>query len=442
MADTAYIFDNAAKCGSEVFRKYLGYLFTNGVFGDGLKVSSRGGMQIGVASGYGHINGAVMYFEGEQVMTLTVASVKADRIDTVVLEYSEAERDVLLRLLKGDPADPPVPVELTRSGGVYQVALAQITVRKGSVEVTAEDIEDMREPIRGRVRELDFSQVTAAFEDRTRNTIDERLADFDRWYEDVYSKDLPLPDGTEDKARDVMRDNEEFVSSAGDRLSGLKLDSGLTRDEADALTDPESQFGTISFSAIDNIYIPAADYDSVSLIVLKAETNGKAASISAHGGTSAIAASVPFTVYLLKDKASGSFIGNFSLHGFMAESSYAYYDDYIYGYLRLEFENTGDTWRMSALKMWAQYTTQYMCSGGTDSSYSSRTPSDLMSQSWISGPAGEHSWVNAAPLKCGSIAEFNAGGIDVTATINTGKTESAIIDPPFDILSAQIIRIT
>lgn len=443
MADTAYIFDDAPRCGSEVFREYMGYLFTNGVFGEGLKVTSKGGMQIGAADGYGHINGAVRYFDAEQVITLSVASSANDRIDMVVLEYNEPNRDVTIKLLQGSPGDPPALPELTRSGGVYQIPLAQISIRRGVVGVTDEDITDMREQVRGRIREIDFSQLNAAMESLVSVGLDEGMAAFDEWYETVYSAEMPLPDGTSEKIDELARYSDEFVEECGGRIDGIESAEATTRARADDLTALRPQFMYFDFSKTPDILISAADYPRAKAIILYVKTNETARSLGKHYssfGTNAFDDyNMPSPIYLVKDQNTEAFTGHIAMR------SHSYYgdefaEDCIYGHIRINFKylfNSADLWGIDWISMWGQFTHQEFIRGGRYAGYySGDTPSDKITKKWICGSNdGQTISTSTKPGTCNSISEFNEYGLVQGQEFSSTKQ-------PFTLVSAQVICTT
>ena len=115
---------------------------------DDLKVSAYNGMSIAVGYGRAWINGH-WYLNDAQYTGLTIDTAPAgnnSRIDRVVLrlDTSTAVRSIELDVLKGTAAASPVAPALTRSGNVYEIAIADITVRAGAISITNSDIKDKR----------------------------------------------------------------------------------------------------------------------------------------------------------------------------------------------------------------------------------------------------------------------------------------------------------
>lgn len=113
-----------------------------------LKVSAYSGMTIAVGYGRAWINGH-WYFNDTQYTGLTIETAPSGnnfRIDRVVLrlDTSTAVRSIELAVLKGTAAASPVAPALTRGGNIYELALADITVRAGAISITNSDIKDKR----------------------------------------------------------------------------------------------------------------------------------------------------------------------------------------------------------------------------------------------------------------------------------------------------------
>lgn len=115
---------------------------------DDLKVSAHSGMTISVGYGRAWINGH-WYFNDSAYTGLTIATAPSNnttRIDRVVLrlDTNTAVRSVELAVKTGLAAQSPVAPALTRSGGIYEIALADIRVEQGVVSITDSNITDQR----------------------------------------------------------------------------------------------------------------------------------------------------------------------------------------------------------------------------------------------------------------------------------------------------------
>ncbi len=129
---------------ADSFSEWLRKFFTNGVFQGDLQVSAKNGMQISVAPGYVNIGGKVRIFTTISTFTVENANPSYDRIDAVVVERNDTDRDITLKIVTGNASLNPVAPVMVRANGIYQLCLAQITVRKGITEITRAAITDTR----------------------------------------------------------------------------------------------------------------------------------------------------------------------------------------------------------------------------------------------------------------------------------------------------------
>lgn len=158
MAQTSGFF-NALKEGSNYDRKYnatdyndnLGAIISNGVrrsADNELRVTASGGMGLNVNIGRAWING--FWYKNDTVFddfAVPTAPVGDNsRIDRVVLQLNTNTegRIIELKYLTGAASAAPTAPELTRSGGIYEIALADITVAPGVTGITQANITDQR----------------------------------------------------------------------------------------------------------------------------------------------------------------------------------------------------------------------------------------------------------------------------------------------------------
>lgn len=147
MNDYAYFYnskDGDRKYDADSFSNWLKQLFTDGVINGGLQVVANGDMTLTVRTGTGLIGGKIKIFEENTTLTLGVASGTLNRIDSVVLRRDDEARDFSIAIVKGSSAENPVAPELTRSGNIYELKLADVTVAKGVAAVTQASVKDTR----------------------------------------------------------------------------------------------------------------------------------------------------------------------------------------------------------------------------------------------------------------------------------------------------------
>ena len=169
--------------GTASFEHWLKKFFTSGVFVGELQVTANDDMTVTLGKGYVNIDGKVKIFDEEQSLRLETADATYDRIDSIVLERNDTERDVFSLAVTGGYSSNPTPLVPVRENGIYQMVVAQIRVTHGAVRITQADITDTRaDPglcgfVAGTVKEMDFSQFQAQFDsyfENYKNEIAER----------------------------------------------------------------------------------------------------------------------------------------------------------------------------------------------------------------------------------------------------------------------------
>ena len=170
------------------FEYWLKRFFTTGVFSGDCAVTAGGDMTITVAEGYANVDGKVKFFEEATDLELETANTSYDRIDAIVIERNDSDRDVTLKVVTGSAAASPKAAEPERESGVYQLVLAQIYVAAGATAIRQANVTDTRSDsdlcgiVSGTVDEIDFSQITAQFEDffsEYEESISERYTEYE-----------------------------------------------------------------------------------------------------------------------------------------------------------------------------------------------------------------------------------------------------------------------
>jgi hypothetical protein len=134
---------------AEVFRKYFAKFLSNGVYfgqyknyGDNsMRVILDGGLNIKVEPGAGIIEGADYENENESVFSLE-RPISGERIDRVIVKFDKtlATRETHLYIKEGNGT---IPAELQRDDNIYEICLAEITV-KSTTNLSEADIKDTR----------------------------------------------------------------------------------------------------------------------------------------------------------------------------------------------------------------------------------------------------------------------------------------------------------
>ena len=191
------------------FEHWLKKFFTSGVFLNDLQVTANNDMTVTVGAGYVNADGKVKVFESESSLIIETAGASYPRIDSIVLERNDTERDIILKVVKGGYSSQPVAHTPVRQNGVYQLVIAQVLVNAGAVKVTQADITDTRSNtelcgiVAAAVDQIDFSQVQAQFDsyfaqykaqvamaymqynEDMETYLDQMATDFAAWFEEI-----------------------------------------------------------------------------------------------------------------------------------------------------------------------------------------------------------------------------------------------------------------
>lgn len=157
---------------ADSFSEWLKKFFTTGVFNGDLQVLAASGMDVTVQTGYANIEGKVRFFDTATTFTLAPASGTYPRIDTIVVERNDTDREITVKYVQGTySGSTPTPTAPVRAAGVYQIVLAQIYVAVGATEIAQGNITDTRPNntlcgwVVGTVDRVDVEQMTAQVQD-------------------------------------------------------------------------------------------------------------------------------------------------------------------------------------------------------------------------------------------------------------------------------------
>ena len=145
MRDYGYFWNSRGgdrKYNAEDMADWIAPFFTTGVFGGGLFVKEKTNMTVEVEAGYCNFDGKVKNFEMSTLFTLNVASLSANRVDTIVVEKNNSDRSITMKAITGTEGAGPTPP--VRTGDIYQIVLAQINVAASTNVITQADITDTR----------------------------------------------------------------------------------------------------------------------------------------------------------------------------------------------------------------------------------------------------------------------------------------------------------
>lgn len=164
---------------------YFLKLISNGVFAtpsNAMQVQVATGLSVNVSAGWGFINCKWVNNSNDYNLQLDAPDTIFDRIDRVILhlDRSSEHRYITIEVKTGTPAATPEPPELTRSGDVYELSLAQVAVAANATGITQAEITDERADtsvcgyVTGLIEQIDTTNLFAQF-----------TSAFNTWFEDI-----------------------------------------------------------------------------------------------------------------------------------------------------------------------------------------------------------------------------------------------------------------
>lgn len=121
-------------------------IINDGVYmsiGDKFMVSPLNGMQVVVGTGRAWFNHTWTLNDALINLTVPVSELILNRIDTVVLEVNEDNRENTIKIIKGTPAVNPVAPTLIDTLKVHQHPLANIYVKGATTQITRSNITNL-----------------------------------------------------------------------------------------------------------------------------------------------------------------------------------------------------------------------------------------------------------------------------------------------------------
>lgn len=206
------------------FEEWLRKFFTTGVFEGECVVTANGGMNLAVSAGYSNLEGKVKFFDTPTYLSLSPAHGQYPRIDTVVIERNDTDREITMKVVTGTYSGTnPVAPAPVRENGIYQIVLAQIRVNAGATEITPINITDTRPNknlcgiVAGTVEEINFESIQNQFND---------------WFEH-YREELETDPAAhlQNQVDDLKLGYEELSTSKQDNVTGAAttiLENDLT----------------------------------------------------------------------------------------------------------------------------------------------------------------------------------------------------------------------
>lgn len=261
---------------SQPLRELIKDLFTTGVMPNPstcFQVSAgEEGMTVVVAAGYAVVNGGLMQEEVSRTLEIESADLVNDRIDTVVLRWDENVnvREADLYIVKGTPAADPVRPELTRSGSIYEIGLADLFVAHGTTSMSNERITDTRYEsercgIVSSVSEWDTTTIYQQVQADLANFQNVEEAEFMDWFDRM--KDQLSEDAAGHLQNEIDALDEDFLKVNGYESSVTEFNAdgsiSVTKESGDVETTVFNSDGSITKTLKDSNEVTIATATTV-----------------------------------------------------------------------------------------------------------------------------------------------------------------------------------
>lgn len=184
---------------SEFFAKFFGSFIGNGIFpnpSSNCQIVANDDMTITFKAGKGWINGYYYQNDADLILNVEAADAVLKRKDRIVLRYSKADRNILVKVKKGAFASNPVVPALQRDADLYELGLADIYVGNNAVSISDANIDDLRLDnelcgvVHGLVDQVDtttiFNQYLSKYAE-IEGLIDSDIADLKAGYQSAWS---------------------------------------------------------------------------------------------------------------------------------------------------------------------------------------------------------------------------------------------------------------
>lgn len=114
---------------------------------DDFEVTTKGGMELELGSGYAAANGYMLEEDEPQTLILGTSDPDNDRIDRVVLRFDILPESAEFKpvVIKGTPSKNPKSPKLTKNNYTFELYVAQVRVRADRASLDKSDIKDERE---------------------------------------------------------------------------------------------------------------------------------------------------------------------------------------------------------------------------------------------------------------------------------------------------------
>lgn len=226
------------KYSAEDWAAYFEQFIRDGVFysdANRLKVVKNEEMKVKVNTGAGFIKGRMYLLEQEKIITLDAADGVLDRIDRIVLRCDYINRLMTVEKKQGSYSETPLAPELVRSADLYELALADIYIAAGAIEISAANITDQRLNnslcgiVTGLIDQADTKEIFNQFQAYLQEFKETSQEEYEYWFENI--KDVL----SEDAAGNLLKQIETKASKQEVEVERARIDV-LTKTGTDSIS--------------------------------------------------------------------------------------------------------------------------------------------------------------------------------------------------------------
>lgn len=307
-AENMPVFDRAEE--ASFFAKYFSQFISNGVFPNpstNMQVLANSGMNVQVDIGVCYINGYMGWVEPAEILEIEESDTQS-RIDRIVARLDFNDRSISLAVKKGTAQGNPVAPDVQRDYDIYEIALADVRVNANVIEITQENITDLRlnselcgivanqlqhvdtttlfnqyqawyERVTGEA-ETDIETMKANFERDLNEFKQTKETEFNTWFATI--QDI-LDEDTAGHLYNLINANQQAINTKSDK----KLVYNTTIDTTwEGNTAPYTK--TINLEGMQSTYIPQMDIiysNNVETAMTEKEEYSKISKIESNNGS-------------------------------------------------------------------------------------------------------------------------------------------------------------
>ncbi len=252
---------------AEEFARFFSSFIGNGVFPNPATnlnvVGLNNNMTITVKEGKAWINGYFYENTNDLILDISNADGVLNRIDRIVVRLDFLNREIKTYVKKGSFATNPIPPAIQRDADIYELAIADIRVNAGSINITQANITDLRLNkelcgiVTGTIEEIDtttlYNQLQAHIEEKSidmKTWIEEAKEfftnDFNNWFDSIKSAlDGDVAGNLLNKinALEEVINTMELTSTKVLRPSGKTVEESISANETSILS-LQNELGT------------------------------------------------------------------------------------------------------------------------------------------------------------------------------------------------------